>query len=307
MSNKQFYVSTFYLFKPIADLNSTQAQIESWGETNQIKGLFIIANEGINSTFSAPSEDALNSAENYFKTLFNSEQINFKHSFSEKQPFRILKVKQRPEIVTLNTPHLVPQNEKGHHLTPTEWNDVLKNEKDILLIDTRNWYETHLGKFKNAIDPNIEVFTDFPNYIKDQDIPKDKKILMYCTGGIRCEKGQLELNKMGYENVYQLDGGILKYIEEYPNDEFDGECFVFDHRVAVDQNLQVTTKYKLCPHTGQPGTIEIICVRCDSPALLAKEIKDDPIKSITCSKNCAYHWSARPGKKGPKQILEFKQ
>ncbi len=307
MSKNQFYVSTFYLFKPIDDINSVQSQIENWGKNNNIKGLFILAGEGVNSTFSAPSKEVLDASESFFKSLFTNDEINFKHSYSEKQPFRILKVKQRPEIVTLNTPDLVPENKKGHHLTPTEWNEVLKNEKDILLIDTRNWYETHIGKFKNAVDPNIEVFTDFPKYIKEQNIPKDKKILMYCTGGIRCEKGQLELNKMGYDNVYQLDGGILKYIEEYPNDEYEGECFVFDHRVAVDQNLQVTKKYKLCPHTGQPGTIEIECVRCDSPALIAKEVKDDPIKSITCSKNCAYHWTERPGKKGPKQILEFKQ
>ncbi len=307
MTNTQFYVSTFYLFKPVTDLNQLQKQIEDFGKINNLKGLFIIANEGINSTFSAPNKDVLELAEDYFNTLLNSNSITYKHSFSKKQPFRILKVKQREEIVTLKTPKLVPDNTKNHHLTPAQWNEVLKNESDVLLIDTRNWYETHIGKFKGAIDPNIEVFTDFPNYVKKNNIPKDKKILMYCTGGIRCEKGQLELNKMGYDNVYQLEGGILKYIEQYPNDLFEGECFVFDHRVAVDQNLQVTQKYKLCPHTGQPGTIEINCVRCDSPALLAKEIKDDPIKSITCSKNCAYHWSERPGKKGPKQILEFKQ
>ena len=125
---------------------------------------------------------------------------------------------------------------------------------------------------------------------------------MYCTGGIRCEKGKLQLNEMGYVNVYQLGGGILKYIEEYPNDLFEGECFVFDHRVAVDQELNASKKFKLCPHSGQPATIDIVCQRCDSESMIAKEVKDDPIKSITCSKNCAYHWGRRPGKKGPKQV-----
>ena len=122
MSDSRFYVSTFYLFQPISNLNSLQNKIEVWGESNNIKGLFIIANEGINSTFSAPTKKALNDTEAFYKSLFNNSDINFKHSYSAKQPFRILKVKQRQEIVTLNTPDLVPANKKGHHLTPTEWN-----------------------------------------------------------------------------------------------------------------------------------------------------------------------------------------
>ncbi len=307
MKDAPFYISTFYIFTEVSNITETQEKIEAFGQTHGLKGLFILATEGVNSTFSAPDQDLLIKAENFFKNLFNKNEVNFKHSYADKQPFRLFKVKVRDEIVTLNTPELIPSGARDNHLSPEEWNEVLKSEKDILLIDTRNWYETHIGKFKGAVDPNINVFTEFPEYIKKNNIPKDKKILMYCTGGIRCEKGKLELNQMGYENVFQLEGGILNYIEQFPNDEFEGECFVFDHRVAVDQNLQTSKKFKLCPHTGQPGTIEIECVRCDSPALIAKEVKDDPIKSITCSKNCAYHWTERPGKKGPKQILEFKQ
>ncbi len=302
-----FHISTFYLFRPLDDINQVQKSLESKAAELGVRGLFILANEGVNATFSSDNTESLSAYKNFLMSEFTTQDLNFKNSYSEKQPFRMFKVKQRKEIVTLNTPELVPDNTKNHHLSPKQWNEVLKSDEDFLLIDTRNWYETHIGKFKSAIDPNIDVFTDFPKYVKDNDIPKDKKILMYCTGGIRCEKGQLELNKMGYDNVYQLEGGILKYIEEYPNDEFEGECFVFDHRVAVDQDLMPTKKFKLCPHTGQPGHLEITCVRCDSKAMIAKEIKDDPIKSITCSKNCAYHWTERPGKKGPKQVLEFKQ
>ncbi|MCB9026786.1 MAG: hypothetical protein H6625_10745 [Bdellovibrionaceae bacterium] len=302
-AKKTAYISGFYYFKTLNDLDPLKNILEVRAKELGVRGLAIMASEGINATISCLYLENLKLFEDFLRQTLEIPDLTFKHSQSPNgHPFRRFKIKFRSEIVTLNTPELKPQGE-CHHLTPEEWNRVLKEEKDFLLIDTRNWYETQMGKFKGALDPKIKVFTDFPKYLETNEIPKDKKILIYCTGGIRCEKGLLQMQQSGYENVYQLKGGILKYLEEYPNDQFDGECFVFDHRVALDQNLNPTQKAKLCPHTGQPANHPINCVRCDSPALIDKENLDDPIKSQTCSKNCAQQWKLRPGKKGKPQLM----
>jgi UPF0176 protein len=200
---------------------------------------------------------------------------------------------------------MVPPDGKNHHLSPAEWNRVMKEETDYVMIDTRNWYEHKIGTFKGALNPDIEKFTDFPEYIEAQGIEKDKKMLIYCTGGIRCEKGILELQKQGYDNVFQLDGGIINYMKEFPNDQFEGECFVFDHRVALDQNLAPSIKYGLCPHCGQPSEIKIECKRCDSEELICVDCGKEEFKKDTCSKNCAYQYELHPNKKGAKQIVPF--
>ena len=150
-------------------------------------------------------------------------------------------------------------------------------------------------------DPNIDKFTEFPKYLESQNIGKDKKMMIFCTGGIRCERGILELQRQGYENVYQLEGGILKYLEEYPHDQFTGECFVFDHRVAVDQELKPSKKYGLCPHCGQPSSIKIECKRCDTENLLCDKCVEIEWKKDTCSKNCAYQYKLHPERKAKPQ------
>jgi UPF0176 protein len=230
----------------------------------------------------------------------------FKDSVSDKAPFRRFKVKIREEIVTTGIPEMMPPDGKNHHLSPAEWNRVLKEEADdIVMIDTRNWYEYKIGTFKGAMNPNIEKFTDFPQYIEAQGISKDKKMLIFCTGGIRCEKGILELQKQGYDNVFQLDGGIINYMKEYPRDQFEGECFVFDHRVALDQDLQPSKKYGLCPHCGQPSEIKIDCKRCDSEELICVDCAELEFKKDTCSKNCVHQFKLHPDKKGLKQLVPF--
>ena len=134
---------------------------------------------------------------------------------------------------------------------------------------------------------------------------KNQKMLIFCTGGIRCEIGILELQRMGYENVCQLEGGIIKYLEEYPNNQFEGECFVFDHRVDLDQNLKPTEKYGLCPHCGQPSSIEIECKRCDTHKLICEDCHHLEFKKDTCSKNCAHQYQLHPDRKAPRQVLPF--
>jgi UPF0176 protein len=276
--------------------------LEEKSKSLNIIGLIILGTEGFNSTVAAPSEEAMLAFQSWIQSYFQISELLFKNSYAPTAPFRRFKVKVRNEIVTLGTPELMPESSENHHLTPSQWNQVLTEESDFLLIDTRNWYETKVGTFKGAINPGIDQFTEFPQWLESQNYSKDKKMLIFCTGGIRCEKGILELQRQGYNNVYQLEGGILKYIEERPNEQFEGECFVFDHRVAVNQNLMPSTQYKLCPHCGQPAATSIECKRCDTKTLICEDCEKLNWNKDTCSKNCAYHLELHPDRKGLKQL-----
>jgi UPF0176 protein len=302
---QKYFVTTFYKFIRLSDPQTYQTVLEERASELGVRGLVILGSEGINSTVAAPSEDAMELFKEFIRVTFQAPDVLFKNSFAPSAPFRRFKVKIREEIVTLGTPDLFPDQTKNHHLTPDEWNQVLQEESDFLLIDTRNWYETKIGTFKGAVNPGIDQFTEFPEWLEKQNYSKDKKMLIFCTGGIRCEKGILELQRQGYDNVYQLEGGILKYIEEHPNEQFEGECFVFDHRVAVDQSLQPSQNYKLCPHCGQPAATAIVCKRCDTHALICDECVHRSWLKDTCTKNCAYQLELHPDKKGPRQALPF--
>jgi UPF0176 protein len=256
-ATQKYYVSTFYNFQHIENPEQVKAELKDHFNKTRIKGLMILGHEGFNTTMCALSAESLEALKKYIIEYFKCPGILFKDSESHIEPFKRLSIKIRNEIVTLGTPELVPVSREHSHLSPQQWNDVLQKEKDFLLIDTRNWYETEIGTFKGAVNPGIDVFTDFPKFIEEKNISKDKKMLIFCTGGIRCEKGILELEKQGFNNVFQLEGGILNYLEQFPNSEYEGECFVFDHRVALDQNLQPSQVFKLCPHCGQPGTLKI--------------------------------------------------
>lgn len=299
-----YFITTYYKFIPIQDVEKTKQDFQNLASKNNIKGLIILAKEGFNSTVSAKSKTDLENYKKDLLSLFNLTELNFKDSEANKAPFRRFVVKLRPEIVTLGIPDMVPPEGINHHLSPTEWNDVIEKEKPII-IDTRNWYEYKIGTFKGAINPKTEKFTEFPQFMESQNISKDQKVLIFCTGGIRCEKGILELNEMGYKNVYQLHGGILNYLKEYPNNNYEGECFVFDHRVAVDQDLKPTVKYSLCPHCGQPGNTPVDCKRCDTHELICEDCAQIEWKKDTCSKNCAHHYELHPDRKGPRQVQPF--
>lgn len=301
-----YYISTFYKFQKDENPEKTMTFLENLAIKTDSRGLIIIGTEGFNATICSKTIQSFESFKQGIRDHFNVPDLFFKDSVSDVKPFRRFKVKIRKEIVTLGDVSLVPYglDAKNHHLTPTEWNQVMKNE-DHVIIDTRNWYETKIGTFKGALNPMTEKFTEFPAYLENKNIPKDKKVLIFCTGGIRCEKGILEVQKQGYENVYQLYGGILNYLKEYPNDQFEGECFVFDHRVSVDQNVQPTQQYKLCPHCGQPGKTDIDCKRCDSEALICEDCAQIEFKKDTCSKNCAHHFELHPERKAAKQIRPY--
>jgi UPF0176 protein len=295
------YVTTFYKFTPLASPEQVKTDLEAKAAELEVRGLIIIGPEGFNATISAAAKENFEAFQEFVRNYFQIQDLFFKNSESPKAPFRRFKVKIRDEIVTLGTPDLVPDHQKNHHLSPAEWNKVLKEENDFLLVDTRNWYETKIGTFKGAVNPGIDKFTEFPAYVEKHNIPKDKKMLIFCTGGIRCEKGILEMQRQGFENVFQLDGGIINYLQEYPHDQYEGECFVFDHRVALDQELKPTLHYGLCPHCGQPSNVRVECKRCDTPELICADCAGLIWKKDTCSKNCAYQYELHPGKKAPRQ------
>lgn len=298
-----YYVSAFYYFTPVENPEVLKPELEALANKLGLCGLVILGKEGINSTLAAPSVEALAEIKTWVVNTFNKPDLLFKDSKCEKAPFNRFSVKVRDEIVTLKTPELTPDMRANHHLSPEEWNKVLKEEDDFLLIDTRNWYEFNIGTFKGAVNPKIDQFTEFPEWVEQQNYDKNKKMLIFCTGGIRCEKGILEMQRRGYNNVYQLEGGILNYLEKAPNDQYEGECFVFDHRVAVDQSLQPSARYKLCPHCGQPAEQKIECGRCDTEAYICGDCLKLAFKGETCSKNCAYHFERFPGRKGERQVV----
>lgn len=297
-----YFVSCFYRFFPVNDVAATEAALESFAARTGLKGLFILAKEGLNATVAAESAEALAEFKAWLASAFPGDW-DFKDSVSDRRPFRRFVVKVRPEIVSLGTPELVPDGDH-RHLSPAEWNDVLDSNPDAVLIDTRNWYETQIGKFTGALNPDTEKFSEFPEFMAKNGIAKDRKILIYCTGGIRCEKGLLELERQGFSDVYQLKGGILNYLEKFPDGKFEGECFVFDDRVAVDKNLAPTKTYHLCVHCSQPATERLECRNCGESAFVCGECRDGAPDKVSCSKNCAYHLrraSSKPSPIGSKQ------
>lgn len=275
------HITAFYHFTPLTEqeLGELQKKLFAYGEKTDMRGLTILAKEGMNGTVSG-SKEAIEG----WKKLLQGD-ITFKDSSASEQPFNRWFIKIRDEIVTLKDTSVVPKEKERNHLSPTEWHTIMQ-EDDVIVIDARNTYETAIGMFKGALDPKLDHFHQFPDYVRKSGIPKEKKVLMYCTGGIRCEKALLEMEKQGYEHVYQLEGGILKYLEEYPHELFEGECFVFDHRASVDQELRPSSQYALCPHCGDPGKERIACKRCGEAAVVCEKCLAERHKEA-CSKDCA--------------------
>ena len=247
-----------------------------------MRGLVLLATEGINGTVCGSPE-----AIGEWRMLIGASfaDVTWNESVAGEYVFPRWLVKIREEIVALNMPGSA--KEHGTHLSPEAWNAMME-EGNVVIVDARNIYETRIGMFENAIDPAIKNFQQFTDFARSADIPKTKKVMMYCTGGIRCEKAVIAMKDAGYENVYQLQGGILGYLKRFPGAKFRGECFVFDHRVAVDQQLQPSKTYKLCPSCGDPGTECLSCAHCDKDFTACVEcIAKGSVR--TCSKNCRYH------------------
>ncbi|MEX1112294.1 MAG: rhodanese-like domain-containing protein [Candidatus Andersenbacteria bacterium] len=279
----EYLVTTFYKFTPLPEkeLSNIKQTLETQAESLGVIGLTLIAPEGINATIAGPP-DALATYKTFLENQFGA--LQFKDSPSDRQPFRRFKVKIKEEIVQLKRTDIRPTGSEPH-LSPEEWDAMLESE-DSVVIDVRNWYETKLGTFKKAIDPKTWKFSQFPQWLKKSDIPKDKKVMIFCTGGIRCEKAAVAMKEEGYDQVYQLDGGVLNYIEKRPNKNFEGECFVFDHRTSVTQELTPSQVIARCPHCGNGGELRLSCLNCSTEYACCDNCQ--PAKLQVCSKNCAY-------------------
>ena len=283
-----FSVIAFYKFVNLSPerVSEVRSFLEDFAAKSDLQGLVILGKEGINSTLAA-SDSTIQNFKTALKAQSEFEDVQFKNSSSEESPFKRFKIKERREIVTLkNEDHFA--DSRNNHISPEEWDKMMEDE-DVVLIDTRNDYEYEVGTFEGAINPDIQMFSEFPDYLENSGIPKNKKVMIFCTGGIRCEKAIYEMQDQGYEQVYQLDGGILKYLEEKPNQKFKGDCFVFDNRVALNQELKPSDNIHLCAHCGDPGALVVDCEECGKLAKICHRCAPQP-EFNTCSKNCAHHY-----------------
>ncbi|WP_028774017.1 rhodanese-related sulfurtransferase [Shewanella waksmanii] len=232
-------VCALYKFVTLADHEQLQVPLLQQMERLQIKGTLLLANEGINGTV-AGSQSAIDALLVWLGEQPGLDNIVYKLSFDDEMPFYRTKVKLKKEIVTMGVEGIDPRRVVGTYVKPKDWNKLI-SDPEVLLIDTRNDYEVDIGTFKHAVDPKTKTFREFPDYVKDNlDPQQHKKVAMFCTGGIRCEKSTAYLKEQGFDEVYHLEGGVLKYLEEVDQKDslWQGECFVFDNRVSVNHDLE---------------------------------------------------------------------
>jgi len=236
---KPIVVCALYKFVSLDNYESMRQPLFDFMQEHGIRGTLLLAGEGINGTV-AGSRAAIDALLAHLKNDPRLRDLDSKESYDETNPFYRTKVRLKKEIVTLGVPGIDPLRSAGTYVAPKDWNRLIRDPETVL-IDTRNDYEVGIGTFRNAVNPQTDSFREFPEYVeKNLDPAKHKQVAMFCTGGIRCEKSTAYLKELGFEKVYHLKGGILKYLEEVPPEEslWDGECFVFDNRVSVRHGLE---------------------------------------------------------------------
>ena len=255
-SDKAILVCALYKFVTLDDYEELQASFLDQLNQRNIRGTLLLASEGINGTI-AGTPEMVKSFLDWLTQDKRFSDIECKFSTHSAPPFYRTKVKLKKEIVTMGVENIDPNKVVGTYVDPSEWNELI-SDPDVLLIDTRNTYEVDIGTFKNALNPQTESFREFPDYVANNlDPSEQKKVAMFCTGGIRCEKASAFMKQQGFEDVFHLKGGILKYLEqiEPENSLWNGECFVFDDRVAVNQELK-QGQYDQCHACRHPITEE---------------------------------------------------
>lgn len=279
-----------YKFVTLDGLETLRAKLKETCLTLGLKGTILLSPEGLNVALSG-SRISIDKIKEYFEKSDSFKDMPYKESTSDHQPFNRMLVRLKKEVIAFGIEGIAPQTHTSPHLSPKLLRDWLESGKDIVLLDTRNEYEIKLGTFKNAINPHIDTFRDFPKAIKNLDPAiKNKPVVTFCTGGVRCEKAAPYLEKEGFKEVYQIDGGILKYFEECGGAFWEGDCFVFDHRVALDPSLQ-QTKAKLCFRCRSPLTeddymsnayiIDVSCPYCVGTKKSLKEESRAPSVSLS--------------------------
>ena len=251
----RFVVAALYKFVVIEDCAALQAELQQLCNTHGIMGTLLVATEGLNGTISG-IPDAIKAVTGWLRAHPDFSDIDIKYAAHENMPFHRMKVRLKSEIVTMGKADILPSEQAGTYVEPKDWNALI-TDPDVLVVDTRNDYEIAIGQFTGAENPHTASFRQFPDYAKAlAELPEDKrpqKIAMYCTGGIRCEKSTSLMKQMGFDDVYHLKGGILRYLEEIDAKDslWEGECFVFDSRVSVDHALNAGS-YALCHACKMP-------------------------------------------------------
>jgi UPF0176 protein len=256
MSTQKYLTAAFYKFVDLPDYADLKTPILAVCKEHGVKGLILLAREGINSTI-AGSPDDVHAVLAYLRADPRLVDLQHKESFAERPPFYRMKVRLKKEIVTLNVPGISPTTMAGTYVKPADWNALI-SDPEVVLIDTRNDYEVEIGTFAGAVDPHIKSFSELPHWISQYEALRESgntkpKVAMFCTGGIRCEKSTAYMRAQGFDEVYHLEGGILKYLEEVPPAQslWQGECFVFDERVSVGHGL-IPGSHGLCRACRQP-------------------------------------------------------
>ena len=249
-------VSALYKFAKLDNFELLREPLLKLMKEHQVKGTLLLAQEGINGTI-AGDRKGIDALIAWLQKDPRLADLRTKESYEQEMPFYRSKVKLKKEIVTMGIESIDPKKIVGTYVKPQDWNALI-SDPDVILIDTRNDYEVQIGGFKNAVNPKTDTFREFPQYVKDHlDPSQHKKVAMYCTGGIRCEKSTAYLKEQGFKEVFHLQGGVLKYLEEIPSEEsmWEGECFVFDNRVAVNHDLE-KGQYDQCYACRYPITEE---------------------------------------------------
>jgi UPF0176 protein len=271
-----FLTAALYKFVSLPDFADLQAPLLSLCEENHIKGTLLLAEEGINGTISG-EPDRIRAVLAWLRSDPRLADLEHKESFAAELPFHRMKVRLKKEIVTMGVPGIDPRHIVGSYVKPQDWNALI-SDPDVVVVDTRNDYEVSIGTFEGAVNPGTNSFTELPGWVEKEvaagRLKKDSKVAMFCTGGIRCEKSTAYMRTQGFDNVFHLEGGILKYLEVVPEQEsrWQGECFVFDERVSVGHGLK-------------PGKFEF-CRACRFP--LSAEDKASPhyVLGVSCP-HCA--------------------
>lgn len=235
----QIAVCALYKFVTLNNFEALREPLRQIMLDHDVKGTLLLATEGINGTIAGPQQ-GVDAVLAWLKSDARLAELDYKISFTDKAPFYRTKVKLKKEIVTMGVEGIDPKRVVGTYVEAKDWNALI-SDPEVVLIDTRNDYEYQVGTFEGAVNPNTTTFREFPEYVKDNlDPGQHKKVAMFCTGGIRCEKSTAYLKEQGFDEVYHLQGGILKYLEEVPEEEtlWKGECFVFDDRVTVNHQLE---------------------------------------------------------------------
>jgi len=257
-----------YRFVDLPDRNNLQQPFRDVCRDLQLKGTILLAHEGINF-FIAGSPEAIDSYLGFLQADSRFQNIPIKVSYSDYQPFRRMNVRLKKEIISLGMSHIKPALHTGEEISPADFKQLLDDGDEVIILDTRNEYECRIGTFKNALELDIRSFRDFPRAVGELDDElKDKQVVMFCTGGIRCEKASVVMMDAGFSNVKQLKGGILGYFEEVGGDYWNGDCFVFDRRVAVNPQLEETSVVQ--------------CYACREPLLLEEQESEDYVLAKSC-------------------------